>query len=511
MQSRTRSAVAPGDVWTFSALDQRPAPPGAVRRLDADAPIANAGSGHSLPHGELLAPLVDELDDRLNRAERTFEAQWAADTKEVLGHELQMPTVGEIERIQVAVRGETAAERRLLVALARARVDRGVGAVHAARMATLAVEQGAHADELGAVLTLVAASVLGASGLTELAERLFSDLAAGAERRGASATYALAVGQRGVERFRRGDLEGALTDLEEAVGTSLGKPWEMIVDDGRAHLLRTYVECGRSDDAEKALSAWHAVGPLPNTPFANRLLIERGRVRLTQSRYREAVEDLELVAVRLGGQIDSALFEWRDVAAMAHQRLGQGQAALTLAADEYERAEAWGGVRRLGVATMTLGAIDGGEAGVRRLRKAVSILASSSSRLELARATIELGSALRRQGMTREARRELSAGANLARSCGAVRLVALVDHELAATRRRPARQAPRWGVEALTPSERRVADLAARGLSNRDIAATLVVTTKTVEMHLARTYRKLDIRSRQHLGTALGTQRPQLI
>jgi DNA-binding CsgD family transcriptional regulator len=60
------------------------------------------------------------------------------------------------------------------------------------------------------------------------------------------------------------------------------------------------------------------------------------------------------------------------------------------------------------------------------------------------------------------------------------------------------------GAEALTPSERRVADLAAGGLTTRQIAETLFVTPKTVEFHLRHVYRKLDIASsREELARAL--------
>ena len=59
------------------------------------------------------------------------------------------------------------------------------------------------------------------------------------------------------------------------------------------------------------------------------------------------------------------------------------------------------------------------------------------------------------------------------------------------------------GVESLTPSERRVAQLAASGLTNRAIAQSLFVTVKTVETHLAAVYDKLGIRSRQQLPEAL--------
>ena len=60
------------------------------------------------------------------------------------------------------------------------------------------------------------------------------------------------------------------------------------------------------------------------------------------------------------------------------------------------------------------------------------------------------------------------------------------------------------GVESLTPSERRVAELAASGLTNRQIAQTLFLTVKTIETHLAAAYDKLGIRSRQQLPAALG-------
>jgi len=57
---------------------------------------------------------------------------------------------------------------------------------------------------------------------------------------------------------------------------------------------------------------------------------------------------------------------------------------------------------------------------------------------------------------------------------------------------------------ALTEMERRVAELAARGFTNKEVAATLVISSKTVEAHLARAYEKLDIASRAELGARLG-------
>jgi DNA-binding CsgD family transcriptional regulator len=61
------------------------------------------------------------------------------------------------------------------------------------------------------------------------------------------------------------------------------------------------------------------------------------------------------------------------------------------------------------------------------------------------------------------------------------------------------------GLDPLTPSERRVAQLAAAGLPNREIAQHLFITARTVEGHLTHAYQKLDITSREQLPAALVT------
>ena len=87
--------------------------------------------------------------------------------------------------------------------------------------------------------------------------------------------------------------------------------------------------------------------------------------------------------------------------------------------------------------------------------------------------------------------------------CGAKQLVATANDELAAAgaRRRTGFES---GIDELTASERRVAEMAAEGLPNKQIAQALFVTVKTVEVHLSRAYSKLGIRSRRELSAALG-------
>jgi DNA-binding CsgD family transcriptional regulator len=74
--------------------------------------------------------------------------------------------------------------------------------------------------------------------------------------------------------------------------------------------------------------------------------------------------------------------------------------------------------------------------------------------------------------------------------------------ELVATGARP-RRLMLTGVDALTATERRVAGMAAERMTNRDIAQTLFVTIRTVEVHLSNAYRKLDISSRNELAKTL--------
>ena len=63
-------------------------------------------------------------------------------------------------------------------------------------------------------------------------------------------------------------------------------------------------------------------------------------------------------------------------------------------------------------------------------------------------------------------------------------------------------------MELLTASERRVAELAAEGRTNPEIAQALYVTRKTVETHLGHVYRKLDISGRGELSRALADDAP---
>jgi DNA-binding CsgD family transcriptional regulator len=136
------------------------------------------------------------------------------------------------------------------------------------------------------------------------------------------------------------------------------------------------------------------------------------------------------------------------------------------------------------------------------LEEARSHFAAGNARLELARTMTELGARRRSAGERRAARAILRDAHDAAHACGATALCDRARAELLLAGGRP-RPAAGAGADALTPAERRVAEIAASGATNREIARRLYLSPKTVEMHLRSAYRKLDLPGRSGLATVL--------
>jgi DNA-binding CsgD family transcriptional regulator/tetratricopeptide (TPR) repeat protein len=215
----------------------------------------------------------------------------------------------------------------------------------------------------------------------------------------------------------------------------------------------------------------------------------------------EALERALALGETVGRMDNPAVFPWRTLAAEVLGRLGREDEGLALAAEELERARAWGAPGPMGRALRVIGALEG-EDGLEHLREAADVLEGSPAALERARALCELGTRLRLSREGSEAREPLQRALELATVGGATVLAERARTELHATGARPRREALK-GIGALTASERRVADLAAEGRTNREIAQELFVTPKTVEVHLSSTYRKLGIDGRRELAASL--------
>jgi DNA-binding CsgD family transcriptional regulator/tetratricopeptide (TPR) repeat protein len=197
-----------------------------------------------------------------------------------------------------------------------------------------------------------------------------------------------------------------------------------------------------------------------------------------------------------------AVVPWRGPTAVTLHRLGELQEARAVADEDLERSRAFGAPKALGRALRTTALVGDDKDRLERLEESVVVLEDGPDPLELARALLDLGVTLRLGRRPTDARDPLRRAAELAVRAGADGLAARAHDELLASGARPRRVALS-GVEALTPSERRVAELAAAGRSNREIAQELYVTLKTVEGHLRHAYDKLGIRSRLGLAEAL--------
>jgi DNA-binding CsgD family transcriptional regulator len=271
-----------------------------------------------------------------------------------------------------------------------------------------------------------------------------------------------------------------------------------------AYLADTLVERGDLEGARAALA--EAQVP-PDAPVATNLAwwyAARLRLAAAAGEWRTVLELADEVESLFADVIaNPGWVPWRSLRAEALHALGRPEEARAQAQLEVEPARRWGAPRVLGRALRVLGVVSGAE-GLPHLEEAVSVLEGSPARLEHAKALAALGTALRLDRRPSEAREPLREALELAAVCGAEPLVERVRAELYAAGARP-RTGALSGVAALTPSELRVASLAAEGQTNRDIAQALFVTPKTVELHLSNAYRKLRIRSRRDLATALST------
>jgi DNA-binding CsgD family transcriptional regulator len=228
----------------------------------------------------------------------------------------------------------------------------------------------------------------------------------------------------------------------------------------------------------------------------------RARVRLARGDSQAAIADLRACQAQESWFRNPNVLAWRSTLALALPASSREE-ALALVEVELNQARKIGQPRAIGVALRARGLLCTGEEQISLLTQAVTALEACPSPLELARALGDLGAAHRRASRRGEARPLLARALDLAASCGARMLAARAREELVTAGARPRRERLS-GVDALTASERRVAQMAAAGMTNREIAQALFVTIKAVALHLTHVYEKLDITGRAGLPAALG-------
>ena len=402
----------------------------------------------------------------------------------------------------------------LLASLAVAAASEGESREDASKLATRALDAYRVAGkEDSRVLALIGNALAWADEL-ELAARLWGEALAEARRRGSPLLFATASTFRSNVAQRCGSLREAEADARAALEALDPAAWGFPAPIyALAFLIEALVERGELDAATATLDGAAIGEKLPELAPFNRFLYSRGRLRISQGLTREGTADLLECGRRLEGfgVRNPTAIPWRSTAALGLLALERRAEARRLAGEEVALARRFGSPSALGTALRAAGLVEEGEKGIEPLREAVSVLESSPAALELARAQIELGAALRRRGHRSDARGPLREGLHLAARCGAIPLTERAVDELVATGARP-RRVPLSGLSALTASEYRVARMATEGQTNREIAQGLFITEKTVEMHLSNAYKKLGIGSRSQLAAVLRKgERPALL
>jgi DNA-binding CsgD family transcriptional regulator len=402
----------------------------------------------------------------------------------------------ELERHR-GVAGATPAERTILAVLAQETHSAGTDPDGAVELAERALGGGRliAEDTAEALSWYMATYTLLSCEANDAARGTIDAALADARRRGSAFAHAGALGARAVLALNEGRPRDAEADARNAAEGAIPPIMRPV---NASYLVLALVDQGDLEGAEAELAA-AGLATGPGGPTVLRWIPwARARLREAQGDAAAAREAVDPIAEDDDAARPMRALAWRALLARAIGRDAPAEAA-ELAAAHLGWARGWGRPAALGVAlradALSAPAGDAPE----RLAGAVDVLAGSALRTEEARARADLGVRLLRAGERRAGREELERALEVAIACGCRGVARAVADELEVAGAKPRRVA----FDELTASERRVAELAASGRTNREIADELFVTPKTVENHLTRVYAKLGLRTRRDLAGAL--------
>ncbi|MFF5338020.1 AAA family ATPase [Streptomyces sp. NPDC013181] len=332
-----------------------------------------------------------------------------------------------------------------------------------------------------------------------------------AAERGATGWQAVFGGLLAEARLRLGDLTGAAETAEDALRAVPARGGGVQLCGLMATLVRARTAMGRPEAAAAVLSR-----PVPErlTGSVHGLayLRARGHYALATSRFHAALGDFLDIGrhMKRWGLDRPRVLPWRADVAEALLRLGESRQADRFLADQLTTRDA-GDPWVRGMTLRLRASLREPKERQAMLTKAVDDLHRSGDSYELARAMSDFGQVLRLLGEPARAAMVNRRAWHVAKECGAEALCVkiLPGHTGDAPQEAAAAAAPHADlVASLSESEKRVALLAVHGHTNREIAQKLYITVSTVEQHLTRVYRKLEIPGRQalpvdfHLGVA---------
>nr|WP_285750628.1 LuxR family transcriptional regulator [Lentzea sp. NBRC 105346] len=320
-------------------------------------------------------------------------------------------------------------------------------------------------------------------------------LLAAASGRRAETLLALLAGTRAEISLRQGDLRDAAQRADTALGLLAHQGWGTNLGFPLSCALQAATLSGRLDDAARLVEL-----PVPEAMFETRAgvhyLYARGQHHLATGRHHAALADFLVIGELVTSwRLDAPAFvPWRTGAAEAWLRQCSPERARFLAEEQLSLTPDG---RARGIALRILAACEEPPRRLALLAEATEVLERCGDRYELAKALGELSRAQHALGDQRRARMVLRRAWHVARECDALPLCRELlpdEHPHSPCH-----------TDALSGAERRVAALAATGHTNREIADKLFITPSTVEQHLTRVYRKLNVKDRTDLPTDMAS------
>ncbi len=367
-------------------------------------------------------------------------------------------------------------------------------------------------DSEGRVVVADAASTLLYAGEHAAARRLLERAVAANRGTGALGDLGYTLHIFAQVDWYDGRLQRAYDHALEAVQIveELGTP--QTLDDCLSRLAMFEAVLGRESDsrghAQHALDSALQLGDRKNEVKARGAL---GMLALVNGDADAAVTQLApaVGALETGGVGNPNQFRIHPDLVEAYARLGRMEEAKSVAASLERQARATGVAWSLGAAIRCRALVVDADAATEAGFQEALRFHESAGAFERARTELCFGEQLRRHGHRRDSRMHLSAALEAFEGSGATPWAERARTELRASgltlrRRQPAAR------EQLTPQELQIARLVAEGKTNRDVAATLFVTPKTVEFHLTRVYRKLEIHSRSELVQRMADQETEV-
>ncbi|MEV6694615.1 AAA family ATPase [Micromonospora sp. NPDC051196] len=315
-----------------------------------------------------------------------------------------------------------------------------------------------------------------------------------------SSWHSVLLAIRAEAALRLGDLRGARQYAHQA-WDAMPQAWGVAGAGPLATLIQGATATNRADEARR----WVAVPVTPGmfeTPLGLQYLGARAAHRLAMGQPDEAEADLlRCRDLMTAWRTDIAgIVSWRVELARVRLSVGDVADARRLLRDELDRSGAVDH-RTRGRALRLLAATSPPEERRVLLSDAVTHLQRVGDRMELAMALADTGRRLLTVREPVRARRLFRRAFHLAEECGATPLTQQLLREEPGVAEPKSRN--ECGVDVLSEAERRVATLAAQGQTNRQISEQLFITVSTVEQHLTKAFRKLNVKRRAELAARL--------